>query len=233
MQKENPDVVHCHNTFPLISPSIYWACAKEGVPVVQTLHNYRLLCLNAFLFRQSRCVKGYDLGVKDNLKLNHLKPNTSAGSGICELCLRRRFKFQGIRHSCYRDSRAASLVVAVMLFVHKLLGTWSKKVTAYIALTEFQKQKMIEGGIPADKVWVKPNFIQRSEVGGQSSDDRRQTTEQPQASNPQPPTPSSYALFVGRLSPEKGCDVLIRAWARFEAVWGREHGAEGFCPVLT
>jgi glycosyltransferase involved in cell wall biosynthesis len=229
LKTEKPDVVHCHNTFPLISPSIYWVCAKEGVPVVQTLHNYRLLCLNAFLFRGAK--KGREaLGIRHegndcgSTGEKYLTPSAqcqapSPTGSICEKCLTKSFKRPGIRYGCYRDSKAGSLVVALMLLFHKIIGTWSKKVTAYIALTEFQKQKMIEGGLPADKIWVKPNFIQRTEDGCQRTDAEVQKVDENTLTadvraliSGQTP----FALFVGRLSPEKGCDVLIRAWALFE-----------------
>lgn len=173
-----PDVVHCHNTFPLISPAIYWACEKEGVPVVQTLHNYRLLCLNSQFFRY----------------------NKQNETEVCEKCHKRAFKFTGIKYRCYKKSMAGSLIVALMLFLHRLLGTWKNKVSAYIALTEFQKQKMSEGGLPADRIFVKPNFV------------RPETAKEPiECDIPQSP----YALFVGRLSPEKGCTVLLLAWKCF------------------
>jgi hypothetical protein len=105
-----PEVVHCHNTFPLISPSVYDACAAQGIPVVQTLHNYRLFCLNALLFRQGK---------------------------VCEDCLGKAFAYPGVVHGCYRESRAQSAVVAMMLCAHRLVKTWQKKVSRYIALTEF------------------------------------------------------------------------------------------------
>ena len=95
---------------------------------------------------------------------------------------------------------AGSVVVALMLFLHRLLGTWKNKVSVYIALTEFQKQKMSEGGLPADRIFVKPNFV------------RSETEKEPiECDIPQSP----YALFVGRLSPEKGCTVLLQAWKYF------------------
>ncbi len=228
LQSENPDVVHCHNTFPLISPSVYWACAKEKVPVVQTLHNYRLLCLNAFLFRQTKAVSHQP---------SANSPVPSPSGSICELCVSKRFKWQGIKYGCYRDSKAGSLVVALMLLLHEIIGTWSKKVTAYIALTEFQKQKMIEGGLPEDKIWVKPNFIQTLEevitketnftTRSRCSLESTETGENKPALKPLSDPESSnecneggvenpYCLFVGRLSPEKGCDVLIRAWGVYQ-----------------
>ena len=85
LKNHRPDVVHCHNTFPLISPAIYWACKKEGVPVVQTLHNYRLLCLNSQFLRYS----------KDN------------ETEVCEKCHKRAFKIPGIKYRCYRGSTLA------------------------------------------------------------------------------------------------------------------------------
>lgn len=232
LKSEKPDVVHCHNTFPLISPSIYWACAKEKVPVVQTLHNYRLLCLNAFLFKQNSSVKSEDLSVKqDRTTAGCRQPSANSPSpsaqrpvpglsgSVCELCINKKLKVPGIRYRCYRDSLAASCVVALMLFIHKLIGTWSRKVAAYIALTEFQKQKMVEGGLPGDKIFVKPNFIDDSSMKKPLA-----ISHQPLAQKQTPSTiiqqPStdkkSYCLFVGRLSPEKGCDVLLKAWALFQ-----------------
>jgi glycosyltransferase involved in cell wall biosynthesis len=246
LQCEKPDVVHCHNTFPLISPSIYWACAKEKVPVVQTLHNYRMLCLNAFLFRSAekrRSAFGAGHQEKDisyggtEEAAQCLKPKAQspapAACGICELCVSKSFKWPGVKYGCYRESRAGSLVVALMLLMHKLLGTWTKKVTAYIALTEFQKQKMIEGGLPAGRIFVKPNFIADGDqahgsghqaLGDVPKEDTFPSRDAELADSPirapsvECPTPNApYCLFVGRLSPEKGCDVLIRAWSLFQA----------------
>ncbi|MEI6891603.1 MAG: glycosyltransferase family 4 protein [Pontiella sp.] len=235
LQNETPDVVHCHNTFPLISPSVYWACAKENVPVVQTLHNYRLLCLNAFLFRKADAVSNELLAISPASEVTdnfHEKIVTerngsqkkakscelNAKGTVCELCVSKRFKWPGVRYGCYRDSKAGSLVIAMMLLFHKLIGTWSKKVTAYIALTEFQKQKMMEGGLPAEKIFVKPNFIDGSLMKEPLATSQQPTACKPESSAqcPVPDASQRYALFVGRLSPEKGCDVLVRAWAGFQ-----------------
>lgn len=190
LKKERPDVVHCHNIFPLISPAIYWACAAEQVPVVQTVHNYRLLCLNAFLYR--------------------FDPSMPLDARVCELCVRRGFKWPGIRYACYRNHRAGSSVVAAMLWIHRVLGTWTRKVDAYLALTEFQKQKLIEGGVPPEKIQVKPNTVPAMT----GTDDERATVHIPS---------TSYALFAGRLSPEKGGDLLLQAWAQTVA---RAEGTE-------
>ena len=108
-----PDVVHFQNTFPLISPSAFDACRSRGIPVVQTLHNYRLICANGLLFRDGE---------------------------ICELCLAHRHRFPAVRYRCYRESRSSSALVALMLDLHELVGTWHRKVDRFIALTAFSKR---------------------------------------------------------------------------------------------
>lgn len=130
--RERPDVAHFHNTFPLISPSAYAACRDAGIPVVQTLHNYRLLCARADLLRAGQ---------------------------PCQDCLGRWSSWPGVVHACYRDSRATTSVVAAMLAVHRTLGTWQKNVDAYIALSEFARRKFVEGGLPEDRILVKGNFV--------------------------------------------------------------------------
>lgn len=164
---ERPSIVHFHNTFPLISPSAYYACAEAGVPVVQTLHNYRLVCPGATLLRDG---------------------------SVCELCLGRKVSWPGVIHGCYRGSRAATAAVTAMLATHRAMRTWQTKVDLYIALSEFARRKFIEGGLPPECVVVKPNFV-HSDPGSKSGR-------------------GEYALFVGRLSPEKGLAVLLEAWAK-------------------
>jgi glycosyltransferase involved in cell wall biosynthesis len=161
-----PDVVHVHNTFALVSPSVYPAVARARVPVVQTLHNFRLLCLQATLLRNGR---------------------------VCEDCLGRS-PWRGVLHRCYHDSAAQSAVLAAMIGLHRTLGTYRKKVSRYIALTEFSRRKFIAGGLPAERIVVKPNFARVPLLN-----DGQQR---------------SGALFVGRLSPEKGTRVLALAAAR-------------------
>ncbi|MCC6240339.1 MAG: glycosyltransferase [Phycisphaerales bacterium] len=165
-RQHRPEVAHFDNTFPLISPSAYYAAHAEGVAVVQTLHNYRLLCVNAMLYRQG---------------------------SACEECVGKSIPWPGVWHGCYRDDRKASAVVAAMLTLHRALGTWRREVDTYIALTDFARGRYIAGGLPASKIVVKPNFLEM---------------------DPDPGTGTgNFALFVGRLTPEKGVDTLLRAWA--------------------
>jgi glycosyltransferase involved in cell wall biosynthesis len=165
VERERPDVCHFHNTFPLISPSVFDALGRLGIPVTMTLHNYRLVCPGAVLMREGR---------------------------ICEECVGTTVPWRAVTNSCYRQSSAASAGVSAMLSLHHLLGTWKRKIDLYIALTEFARRKFIEGGLPAEKIAVKPNFV-HPDPG--FSDDR-----------------ATHALFVGRLSSEKGIATLLEAW---------------------
>jgi glycosyltransferase involved in cell wall biosynthesis len=126
-----PDVVHVHNTFSMLSPSVYGACKAEGVPVVQTLHNFRFFCPAALLLRDG-------------------KP--------CEDCLDRSL-LQSVRHRCYRGSVAATATLATMLVLHRAIGTYSRDIDCYITLTQFARRKAVKGGIAAHKLVVKPNFV--------------------------------------------------------------------------
>jgi glycosyltransferase involved in cell wall biosynthesis len=158
-----PHVVHAHNTLALVSPSAYSAVARARVPVVQTLHNFRLLCLQAMFLRNGR---------------------------VCEDCLA-HFPWRGVLRRCYRASVSESAVLATMIGVHRAIGTYRRKVSRYIALTEFSRAKFIAGGLPSERIAVKSNFAD----GPVLSDG----------------PPRSGALFVGRLSREKGTEVLARA----------------------
>ena len=163
------DVMHVQNFFPLISPSIYYAAKTAGVPIVQTLRNYRLLCPNALFFRDGR---------------------------VCEDCLGKFVPYPGVLHSCYRGDRAASSVTATMLTVHQVMNTWTERVDLYIALTDFARKKFIQGGFPEEKIMVKPNFVHPDPGIGEGR--------------------GGYALFVGRLSVEKGLDTLLAAWEQLK-----------------
>ena len=159
----DPDVIHVHNTFPLISPSLYWAADRASRPVVQTLHNFRLLCPQAMFLREGK---------------------------VCEDCLG-HLPWRGVARGCYRGSVAQSGVLAGAVTLHRALGTYRHKVTRYVALNQFCRDKFVQGGLPAERIRIKPNFIE--------SDARPQWSER------------SGGLFVGRLSEEKGVDVLAAA----------------------
>jgi len=165
LREHKPDIVHAHNTFPLISPALHHAAGAEQVPLVQTLHNYRLICAGATLYRKGR---------------------------VCEDCVHSLTPWPAVRHACYRNSRAATVVAASMLLAHRAAGTWASRVQQYIALTGFSKQKFVEGGLPANLISIKPNFLPSDPGAGPGS--------------------GGYAMFAGRLSEEKGLRTLLEAW---------------------
>lgn len=167
LREFQPDIVHVHNTLPLLSPAIFYASIAEQVPVIQTLHNYRLACPVGTFFRDGK---------------------------VCESCLQFSL-FQSIRYCCYRQSRLQTATVAIMLQVHRWLQTWQRVVDGYIALSQFQYQKLVEIGIPAHKIYLKPNFIEKI-------------------------TPiknldnfGSYYLYVGRLTAAKGIQLLLEGYS--------------------
>ena len=169
IRSERPDLMHCTNTFPLISPAAYDAARAESIPVVQALRNYRLLCPAAVLMRDG---------------------------SVCQSCMTTSVPWPAVRHGCYRGSRAASAAVAGMLTWHRLRGTWRQNVDAYFTLTDFARSKFIEGGFPAQRLFVKPNCIDPDPGVGDGA--------------------GGYAIYVGRLSAEKGIDTLLDAWSRIE-----------------
>lgn len=171
LRKEKPQLVHFHNTFPLISPAAYYTCKEEGAAVVQSLHNHRLVCPATTHYREGK---------------------------VCEDCLGRSIPWPAVVHGCYHNSRPQTAVVAGMISVHRLLGTWHEQVDAYIAFTQFSCQKFIAAGLPAKKIFLKPHFL---------NDDPGIRRE-----------PGDYALFLGRLVPEKGIKTLLKAWQRLKHI---------------
>jgi glycosyltransferase involved in cell wall biosynthesis len=166
IQKLGIEIVHAHNTFPLVSPAIYYAARAEKVPIVQTLHNYRFLCPAATFFRDG---------------------------GPCEDCLGKSLAWPALVHRCYRESVAASGMAALMLAAHRSIKTYSSKVSAYIAPSKFALEKFVEGGLPRSLMRLKSNFVLDDPGIGSGY--------------------GGYALFVGRLAPEKGLKTLLKAWS--------------------
>lgn len=172
VEEFRPDVVHVHNTFPLLSPAIFQAIGNRAARVL-TLHNYRLFCSAATLMRAGH---------------------------VCTECLDRRSVRPAVRYGCYRNSRLATLPLAVSVALHRKMHTWTRHVDGFIALTEFQRDRMVAAGLPADRVHVKPNFF------------------------PGRPEPiawaerGNYVIYVGRLSSEKGIETLLRGWIS----WGNQ-----------
>lgn len=158
-----PDLIHAHNTFPLISPSLFWLASDKRIPIIQTLHNFRLLCPQAMLLRDGK---------------------------VCEDCIGKS-PWRAMTRRCYHGSLLQSTVVASMLATHRTIRTFQDRVTSYIAMNQFCREKFICGGLPADRIHIKPNFVKARRV--------------PDWEN------RHAALFVGRLSEEKGIALLIQA----------------------
>lgn len=167
LRRTGARVVHFHNTFPLMSPSVYYAARLENAAIVQTLHNFRLACIQGFFFRDGR---------------------------RCEKCLHSPLGAAAVLHRCYRGSLPASAVATGMIQAHRLAGTWRRLPHRYIALSAFGRMKMIEAGLPSDRIVVKPNFV-TSDPGVGTGD-------------------GGYAIYVGRLSPEKGLNILLTTWTQ-------------------
>jgi len=132
IRETRPDVAHFHNTFLMISPAAYYACKEAGVPVVQSLHNQRIFCPKATMFRTGR---------------------------VCTECVGRIFPWPSLKYKCYHNSVLQTLVVSFMSSFHHWIGTWMNAVDLYIVFTEFFKRKFIEWGVPEHKIIVKPHFV--------------------------------------------------------------------------
>jgi glycosyltransferase involved in cell wall biosynthesis len=163
IKSEKPDVLHLHNPYPLLSPWVVRTAHAHGLPVVQTVHNYRQVCAPGLYFRDGH---------------------------ICHDCRGRAFPLPAVIHACYRGSRAQSAIMATALTVHR--GTW-RSVDRYIALTDAIAEHLRDYGIPDERIVVKPNAL----------------------ADPGPPAPLGTGfLFAGRLSAEKGLELLLEAWSR-------------------
>jgi glycosyltransferase involved in cell wall biosynthesis len=166
-ERFRPDVVHVHNFWLRLTPAIHQAARSSGAAVVQTLHNFRLLCVNGSLSRNGH---------------------------PCHDCVGKT-PWRGVVRRCYRQSLVASAAVARMVLIAREREVWRRSVDAFIAPTEYVRQAFVDGGLPADRIHVKPNF-----------------TADPGPSRTRP-SESDTVLFAGRLAVEKGVDILLRAWA--------------------
>lgn len=164
-----PDVVHAHNTFPFLSPSIFKG--SKGVARVATLHNYRIFCAAGVPMRDG---------------------------STCLECINKQSIMPAIRHGCYRNSRVATLPLAINVSLHRWRNTWARDVERFIAFTEFQRSLLVKAGLPSEKIDIKPNFFPGFPIVSKYLD-------RPQS-----------VVFVGRLSSEKGVEDLIDAWLRWD-----------------
>jgi glycosyltransferase involved in cell wall biosynthesis len=168
LRQNRPDVVHVHNTFPLLSSSVLHACSRERVPVVTTLHNYRLICPAGALFRDG---------------------------APCHECVG-RLPLPAVRHGCYRGSTLATVPMAISTVVHR--HTWGGLVSAYVCVSESERERLAPLGLPRDRVFVKPNLIFASALGPVA--DKREVV-----------------VYLGRLTAIKGVGTLMNAWDIFRA----------------
>lgn len=160
------DLMHVQNHFPLLSPAIHRVAAARGVATVQHLRNYRMMCVDATLFRDGR---------------------------VCRDCAASAFAWRGVAHGCYRGSRLASLAPAAMVAAHRLAGTWENHVDAYVAVSGHVRDLHEAAGFPASRIHVRANLAMPANVVATGA-------------------AGAYIVAAARLAPEKGLDVLIRAW---------------------
>jgi glycosyltransferase involved in cell wall biosynthesis len=170
VKDRRPDIALIHNFFPLVSPSVYHVLHSLHVPIVQVIHDFRFLCPNGWFFTQGQ---------------------------ICERCKRGNY-FSAVRFRCYRDSYLSSALAASSIGLNRLSGML-EKITAFVSPTCFVKQKLVEGGVQEDKIFVRPHFMDTSPVAPSCGKGR-------------------YALYLGRISPEKGIWTMVRAFQVLKGV---------------
>lgn len=185
------DIVHVHNTLTMVSPSVFYAAFACKVPVVQTLHNFRMLCPAGSFFR---------------------------GNVICEECVTKGMQC-AVKYKCYRNSKIQTIVSAMILWVHRKLGTYKK--VNFICLTEFNRQKLldaIDSGtkkgkiVNASKVFIKPNFTFAEGIVPNAEKGEEE-----------------YFLFAGRVEALKGADIAIKA---FEQIPDKQLYIAGDGPLM-
>jgi glycosyltransferase involved in cell wall biosynthesis len=164
----NPDIIHIHNLFFNVSPSVLFEADRSKIPVIITLHNYRLICCNALLLRNNR---------------------------ICELCINKKMPHYGIKYKCYRKSAVGSAMLTAITGIHKYMKTWSTHVAQYVCLTDFAKTKFINSSLAVNgnQLTVVPNFVFDANIKVKKRGD--------------------FFLYVGRISEEKGVELLVKAFS--------------------
>jgi glycosyltransferase involved in cell wall biosynthesis len=170
VKEKRPDIAFIHNFFPLISPSVYHVLHSLHVPIVQVIHDFRFFCPNGWFFTQGE---------------------------VCERCKGGNY-LNAIRYRCYRDSYLSSALVASSIGLNRLSGML-EKISAFVCLTNFLKEKLMEAGIPEAKIFIRPNFMNASPVAPIYGKGK-------------------YALYLGRISPEKGMWTLVRAFQRLKGI---------------
>lgn len=179
-----PDIVHIHNLYPFISPSALFECKKANIPVVMTVHNYRLLCPTGLFLRNGH---------------------------PCEECLVKHSEMPCIKYRC-EGSLIQSIGYAFRNHRSRKSGAYMKCVDYFCCLTEFQKNKLIEGGYPPEKMFVFPNYVK---IQRHFDEDERDI----------PVSERKYVGYVGRLSEEKGYDLLLEVARRHPEIQFEYAGA--------
>jgi len=170
VEDQRPDVACIHNVFPLISPAVYHTLHSLGVPTIQIVKNFRFWCPSGTFYTHGE---------------------------ICERCKFGDY-WHAVQHRCYRDSYLLSALYAASVGLNRMAGMM-EKIDAFICLTEFSRQKLLEVGIPAAKIFVRPHFIDTSQVEPAWQDGK-------------------YAVYLGRLSPEKGVWALVKAFEQMPEI---------------
>ncbi|MFG3498278.1 glycosyltransferase [Streptomyces sp. NPDC047928] len=179
LRAERPDVVHVHNVFPLLSPAVLAACADAGVPAVATLHNYTQVCPPGTLQRDGR---------------------------PCAECVGAAVPLPAVRHGCYRNSRLATVPLAVGLSVNR--RRWWSGVERFFCISAAQRDVLVGAGMPAGRLAVKHNFVPDPGSGRVGA--------------------GEHLLYLGRLAEAKGVRLLMAAWDEVAA-----HGGVGVPLVIA
>jgi glycosyltransferase involved in cell wall biosynthesis len=164
MREFRPEIIHLHNAYPAFGPAVHLAAAELGIPLVMTVHNYRLRCPNGLMFTEGT---------------------------ICRRCERGTY-VSAVLHQCFPD-RKQSAAYAAALWFHRFVLHLQDKVSMFIGPSRFVQDRLIQWGIPAERTRAIPNPVEAVDA---------------------PSDPGSFGVFVGRLSAEKGVEVLLRALSR-------------------